>query len=514
MKKVFLLSLVLLFSVSNVGADTYKIYWPQENLADPENDPNDTSWQAVQITNTSSNTVIDGSMSGVYEQDFSALINEATRLNNNEFIYDVYFSLEGVGQAPTVLDFSGNTLKFRAENAIDLFAEGPGEAYTYDVVYEINPTTGELLSTKLIASTEAEANLATNAGYSLDREFSTLDRSGIAGTFQSYAANITNEGDANIVTKGGLVTKQLSNPDGSSIIRKEDDGSIHIGENSVIIVDAPNSSSGNDMIYSSAVDGSTLQIGNIDSHKTIIKGTLEVTGESSFQGVIDMKGNRITGLGAPQGQNDAISKGYLDNVTNHLADGIEDSNAMSAALAALPNTAPDAESYCGGGLGSYGESHAFSLGCASNINDNLTVNFGASKLASGGASIGNREFDDYSLKAGFIYKIGYKSSKSGKTNTTTLEKELYRQQASLRSIAEKENYKDAKIAEYEIRLAKLEKMKSIEAAKYESRLARLEEQRAIEAAEYKHKFTKLGEQLEALKIAMMAGNNNFASLAK
>ena len=185
-----------------------------------------------------------------------------------------------------------------------------------------------------------------------------------------------------------------------------------------------------------------------------------------------------------------------DIIANKLADGIEDSNAMSAALSALPNTAPDAESYCGGGLGSYGESQAFSLGCASNINDNLTVNFGASKLASGGASVGNRQFDDYSLKAGFIYKIGYKPSKSSKSNTARLETELYRQQASLRAIAEKENYKDTKIAEYE------------------SRLAKLEEQRAIETAEYKHKFTKLEEQLEELKVAMLAGNKEFASLAE
>ena len=261
MKKVFVMSLFLAFSafsVSEVDADIYKIYWPQENIADPVNNPDDKSWQAIQITNTSSNTVIDGSMSGIYEQDFSGLTAEASEQNNG-VSYQVNFSLEGTGQAPTVLDFSGNILKFRAETAIQLNPDGViGDAYTYDVVYEINPITGELLSTKLVASTEAEANLAGDLGYSVDLEFSTLNRSGSAGTFQSYAANITNEGDANIATKGGLVTKQLSNPDGSSLIRQEDDGSIHIGENSVVIVDSPNSSSCNVFFFSSAVDGSTL----------------------------------------------------------------------------------------------------------------------------------------------------------------------------------------------------------------------------------------------------------------
>ena len=44
-----------------VNADIYKIFWPEENMADPENNPEDTSWQSIKITNISSNTVIDGS---------------------------------------------------------------------------------------------------------------------------------------------------------------------------------------------------------------------------------------------------------------------------------------------------------------------------------------------------------------------------------------------------------------------------------------------------------------------
>ena len=65
-----------------------------------------------------------------------------------------------------------------------------------------------------------------------------------------------------------------------------------------------------------------------------------------------------------------------------------------------------------------------------------------------------------------------------KSNTAKLETELYKQQASLRAIAEKENYKDTKIDEYEKRLSKLE------------------------------------DQLEELKVAMLASNKAFASIAK
>jgi len=238
--------------------------------------------------------------------------------------------------------------------------------------------------------------------------------------------------------------------DGKQLIAEKEDGAIHIGENSLITVEQD----GVQKLYAEDENGDSIDIDITNGSDLLINGV----------SVID----RLN----------ASNRTYIDSIANNLADGIEDSNAMSAALAALPNTAPDAEAYCGGGIGSYGDAQAFSLGCASNINDNFAVNFGASKLSSSGASIDNRDFDDYSLKAGFIYKIGYKPSKSSKSNTAALETELYRQQASLRAIAEKENYKDTKIAEYEKRLAKLE------------------------------------DQLEELKVAMLAGNEEFASLAK
>ena len=260
----------------------------------------------------------------------------------------------------------------------------------------------------------------------------------------------------------------IADGDGNNIIALKDDGAVHIGENSLITVEQD----GVQKLYAEDENGDAIDIDITNGSDLLINGV----------SVID----RLN----------ASNRTYIDSIANNLADGIEDSNAMSAALAALPNTAPDAEAYCGGGIGSYGDAQAFSLGCASNINDNFAVNFGASKLSSSGASIGNRDFDDYSLKAGFIYKIGYKPSKSSKSNTAALETELYRQQASLRAIAEKENYKDTKIAEYEKRLAKLE------------------EQKAIEAAEYEQKFTKLADQLEELKVSMLAGNKEFASLAK
>ena len=312
-----------------VNADIYKIFWPEENMADPENNPEDTSWQSIKITNISSNTVIDGSLSGVYNQDVSELISGASIRNNGDS-YQLERSLTATGSGPTVLDFTGNTIKFRAESGIALNPQGSsGATYTYDVVYEINPETGAISSTTLIASSDAEAELADAAGFNVDTEISEVDRSGQPSSFQSYAVNVSNEGTVNVETAGGLVAEQLSNPDGTSLLRKEDDGTVHIGRNSIVLADEAVSASGNDEVYSSS---GKLQLGNNASHKTIIKGTLEVP--------------------KPKTGNEAANKSYVDGV-----------GAMVMAAAQLNMMYnPDSVLDLGFGLGSMDNENAIAVG--------------------------------------------------------------------------------------------------------------------------------------------------------
>lgn len=339
---------ILLFTPQNVFADIYQIFWPEENLADPENDPDDTSWQAVKITNISSNTVIDGSMSGVYEQDFSNLISAASTANSNG-TYELERSLTATNDGPTVLDFSGNTIKFRAEQALAFNPQGHnGETYTYDVVYEVNPSTGEVISSILVASSNAEATLAEEAGFTVDTEISSLDRSGASGTFQSYATNLTNDGndEVNITTNGGLVTEQLSNPDGSSLLRKEDDGTVHIGQNSIVLADELVSSSGNDEIYSSS---DVLQLGDDENHTTVVVGNLEV--------------------GTPTADNHAANKAYTDTQdaatlqsAKTYANGVA-AMAMAASQISM-NVDPNVPFGFGIGFGNIGNQSAFSIGFA------------------------------------------------------------------------------------------------------------------------------------------------------
>ena len=540
MKRSFFFALALLLSFSNKGAaDTYQIYMPSTMPGMLDFAPSQ-----FYIVNTDSRSTV--------TVDTASYISSYDILNwsfaSNDFVQVDGTALNaGSSRERVFQDFKGSSLTIRENGLVTVRDKGPdgikagdpgdtnddGVNRTYDRIVTLNTVDGSVASQTLIASNLSDYNHASAAGYEvvLEDKSATPDQLATMELFKmtSYSENLTNAGsmvgDA-IETKGSFSTTKITDADGVSLFRQEDDGSIHIGENSVVIVDSPNSSSGNDMIYSSAADGSTLQIGNIDSHRTIINGTLEVTGESSFQSTIDMQGNRITGLGAPQGQTDAVSKGYLDTVAastltsansytdtvaastltlansytdtvaNNLFEGIEDSNALSAALSALPNSAPDAFAYCGGGFGAYGNSQALAMGCASNLNEKVSLNFGASVLSTGGTTVNNRDFDDYSFKAGFTYKFGVDASKSKSAKTAALEAVVFKQKADLQSMTAREAYKDSKIAEYEDRITKLEEAKLADAAKYNNRLTTLEE------------------RLELLTAAIKGDDNKFAGLVK
>ena len=162
----------------------------------------------------------------------------------------------------------------------------------------------------------------------------------------------------------------------------------------------------------------------------------------------------------------------------------------------MPNSAPDAFAYCGGGFGAYGNSQALAMGCASNLNEKVSLNFGASVLSTGGTTVNNRDFDDYSFKAGFTYKFGVDASKSKSAKTAALEAVVFKQKADLQSMTAREAYKDSKIAEYEDRITKLEEAKLADAAKYNNRLTTLEE------------------RLELLTAAIKGDDNKFAGLVK
>ena len=555
MKKIFFLSVVLLLSLSDKSsADTYQIYMPSTM-------PGMLATAPAQffIVNTDSRSTVTVDTEG-YLDSFD--------ISNWSFAQNDFVQVDGTalnsGRSNERIfqEFKGSSMIIRENGLVSVRDKGPdgikagdvgdtlddGENRIYDRILTINTSDGTVSSQTLIASNLSDYNHAVANGYTtvLEDKSATPDQLATMELFKmtTYSENLTNSGsmvgDA-IETQGSFSTTKITDAGGVSLFRKEDDGSIHIGENSVVIVDSPNSLSGHDMIYSSAADGSILQIGNIDSHRTIINGTLEVTDESSFQGAINMQGNRITGLGTPLQSTDAVNKAYTDTLAastltsansytdtvaastltsansytdtvaastltsansftdtlaNNLYDGIEDSSAMGAALSALPNSAPDALAYCGGGFGAYGNSQALAMGCASNLNEKVSLNFGASVLSTGGATVNNRDFDDYSFKAGVTYKFGVDASKSKSAKTAALEAVVFKQQSDLQSMTAREAYKDTKIAEYEDRITKLEEAKLADAAEYNNRLAKLEE------------------RFQLLTVAVKEENNKFAGLVK
>ena len=102
------------------------------------------------------------------------------------------------------------------------------------------------------------------------------------------------------------------------------------------------------------------------------------------------------------------------NITNGsklLIDGrdveqsINNVGALSAALTGLPTIPTDTTLACGLGTGTHGGDFAFSGGCASKVNDKLSINYAASMTMPGQDYAGDFE-DKFSARAGFVWKLG------------------------------------------------------------------------------------------------------------
>ena len=78
---------------------------------------------------------------------------------------------------------------------------------------------------------------------------------------------------------------------------------------------------------------------------------------------------------------------------------------MSAALTGLPTVPTDTNLACGFGTGTHGGDFAFAGGCASKVNETLSVNYAASMTMPGQDYAGDFE-DTFSARAGFVWKLG------------------------------------------------------------------------------------------------------------
>ena len=144
---------------------------------------------------------------------------------------------------------------------------------------------------------------------------------------------------------------------------------------------------------------------------------------------------------------------------------INNVGALSAALTGLPTVPSDTTLNCGLGTGTHGGDFAFSGGCASKVNDNLSINYAASMTMPGQDYAGDFE-DKFSARAGFVWKLGksLKPTQIGLKDEKIIHEKI--------SILEKNNEilktkNDEIISQNQKLLARLEKLENI-ALKFQS----------------------------------------------
>ena len=131
---------------------------------------------------------------------------------------------------------------------------------------------------------------------------------------------------------------------------------------------------------------------------------------------------------------------------------INNVGALSAALTGLPTVPTETTLACGLGTGTHGGDFAFSGGCASKVNEKLSINYAASMTMPGQDYAGDFE-DTFSARAGFVWKLG-KATKPTQISMKET-KELKEEIADL-----KENNKNI-IAQNNALLARFERLEKV-----------------------------------------------------
>jgi len=309
-------------------------------------------------------------------------------------------------------------------NASGFFSTALGPAATasgnYSTALGDSSNASGSLSTALGESANASAFNSTALGR---RARATHQESTAIGTFaETDKANqivlgrsndtVTVKGKLEVGVDGNytLLTQEGITVDGDSLITEKANGEIHIGKNSLITT---------------------------SEEKTLPNG------------------KKVQPLYAKDGSGNLIP---IDVRSKLLINGrdveqsINNVGAMSAALTGLPTVPVDTNLACGVGTGTHGGDFAFSGGCASKVNENLSVNYAASMIMPSQDFAGDFE-DQFSARAGFVWKLG-KSNEPTKISLNE-SKELKKEVQDLKV------KNDAIISQNAKLLARLEKLENI-----------------------------------------------------
>ena len=171
---------------------------------------------------------------------------------------------------------------------------------------------------------------------------------------------------------------------GDPVISKKSNGELHIGKNSWITKEE----NGRQKVYAKDANGNPIPIDYTNGTKLLING-------------------------------------------RDVEQSINNVGALSAALTGLPTVPTDTTLACGFGTGTHGGDFAFAGGCASKVNETLSVNYAASMTMPGQDYAGDFE-DTFSARAGFVWKLGkpvkptlisMKEKKEFETQINTLEEQ-------------------------------------------------------------------------------------------
>ena len=197
--------------------------------------------------------------------------------------------------------------------------------------------------------------------------------------------------NSNEITLGGTGTDELMKVDANGISTGGTSGKslvkyvgneLHIGENSWITKEE----GGRQKVYAKDAEGNAIPIDYTNGTKLLING-------------------------------------------RDVEQSINNVGALSAALTGLPTVPTDTTLACGFGTGTHGGDFAFAGGCASKVNETLSVNYAASMTMPGQDYAGDFE-DTFSARAGFVWKLGkpvkptlisMKEKKEFETQINTLE---------------------------------------------------------------------------------------------
>ena len=172
---------------------------------------------------------------------------------------------------------------------------------------------------------------------------------------EEHSFNLSN---GNWVNEGTPWTDSYINTGERPIITKKANGEFHIGINSWITKEE----NGRQKVYAKDAAGNPIPIDYTNGTKLLINGR------------------------------------DVDQSINNIG-------ALSAALAGLPTVPTDTTLACGLGTGTHGGDFAFSGGCASKVNEKLSINYAASITMPGQDYAGDFE-DTFSARAGFVWKLG------------------------------------------------------------------------------------------------------------